>query len=738
MSTLPADRKSSEKPPADSQEKQPSRAWLDGLASYWLRFDRFGWDFLGVFLLVFSLLILLGMTHLTQGSFISPLAQVVEVWLGWGGYALAGLLAMLGVALLRRGPDGSPQLSLGRILAWEGAAFTLLALLALIGGLSVERAEAGLDGGKIGWGLADLLTSFLPPPWITILLGLLLVLFLWYAVGLSARAGAVIRRWVERALQEAEAWQPEPSAPAEALDGLVKTARTAAPAGSTGEAEEEQSSASTPYVRPDNLPPINLLLEEHSASQDPNQIQAVGRQIEKTLAEFGVPSRVIGYRVGPTVTQYAVEPGYVEKTGPDGQVIHQKVRVHQISNLSRDLARALAAERLRIEAPVPGHAYVGVEVPNTKTSVVRLRSLIDSDAFRKVNAPLAIALGKDVSGNPLVADLAKMPHLLVAGTTGSGKSVCIEAITTCLVMNNSPESLRMAMLDPKMVELVRFNGLPHLLGRVETRLERMLAVLQWALSEMDRRYRLLEEAKARDLDAYNRKMVRRKQETLPRIVILVDELADLMMSAPDQTEHALVRLAQMARAVGIHLVVATQRPSTDVVTGLIKANFPARIAFTVASSVDSRVILDTNGAETLLGRGDMLYLAPDVGLPQRAQGVLVSDEEIERVVSFWAEKHEAEGEPAEAPWEGLMKVSEDSDQLVEQAVALVRRTQRASASFLQRQLRIGYPRAARLLDQLEEMGVVGPATVGGKEREVLLDPENGDEDTPDGEDEGYN
>ena len=279
----------------------------------------------------------------------------------------------------------------------------------------------------------------------------------------------------------------------------------------------------------------------------------------------------------------------------------QKVRVSQIANLSRDLALALSAERLRIEAPVPGRSYVGIEVPNQHNSIVRLRPLLESEAFQRLGSPLAIALGRDVSGAPVVADLARMPHLLIAGTTGSGKSVCIAALTTCLVMNNAPSDLRIAMLDPKMVELVRFNGLPHLLGKVETEQERMLGVLHWALAEMDNRYRLLETNRARDLEAYNRKMQRRKQETLPRIVILIDELADLMMSSPDQTEHSLVRLAQMARATGIHLVLATQRPSTDVVTGLIKANFPARIAFTVASSVDSRVILDMNGAETLLG-----------------------------------------------------------------------------------------------------------------------------------------
>ncbi|RMF47390.1 MAG: DNA translocase FtsK, partial [Anaerolineae bacterium] len=314
----------------------------------------------------------------------------------------------------------------------------------------------------------------------------------------------------------------------------------------------------------------------------------------------------------------------------------QKVRVAQIVSLRRDLALALSAERLRIQAPVPGRPYVGIEVPNARMQVVRLRPLLESEAFYALKSPLGMALGRDVSGRPLVADLGKMPHLLIAGTTGSGKSVCISAIATCLAMNNHPRDLRLVMIDPKMVELMRFNGLPHIFGKVETDLERILGVLRWVTAEMDRRYKLLETSRSRHIDSHNRKMARRKDgEHLPRIVVIVDELADLMMAAPDQTEHALVRLAQLARAVGIHLVVATQRPSTDVVTGLIKANFPARLSFAVASGIDSRVILDTPGAEALLGRGDMLFLPPDAPAPIRAQGVLVSDKEVARVLAYW-------------------------------------------------------------------------------------------------------
>ena len=335
--------------------------------------------------------------------------------------------------------------------------------------------------------------------------------------------------------------------------------------------------------------------------------------IEKTLAEFGISTTVIGFRVGPTVTQFAVQPGFMKRPGNTEEEAQQiKVRVAQIASLQKDLALVLSAERLRIEAPVPGKPYVGIEVPNTHSSVVRMRSILETDSFHKIGAPLAMALGRDVSGQPVVADLARMPHLLIAGATGSGKSVCITALAACLAMNNPPEDLRMVMIDSKMVELLRFNGLPHLYGKVETNVERILGVLRWVVVEMEHRYRLLEAAHARDLEAYNRKLARKKDSSpLPRIVVLIDELADLMMSTPDQTEHNLVRLAQMARATGIHLIVATQRPSTAVVAGLIKANFPARLAFAVASGVDSRVILDTTGAENLLGRGDLLFLNPE-------------------------------------------------------------------------------------------------------------------------------
>jgi len=380
---------------------------------------------------------------------------------------------------------------------------------------------------------------------------------------------------------------------------------------------------------------------------------------------------------------------------------------------------------------------VGIEVPNRKTTNVGLRGVMESDGFARLSSPLAIALGRDVSGTPVSADLGKMPHLLIAGTTGSGKSVCITSIITGLVMNNTPDDLRLVMIDPKMVELVRFNGLPHLYGKVEVELERIVGTLRWATREMERRYKLFESTQARDIANYNQK-TKKGGERLPRVVVLIDELADLMLLAPDETEKTLVRLAQMARATGLHLVVATQRPSTDIVTGLIKANFPARVSFAVASGIDSRVILDTPGAESLLGRGDMLFLSPEAQGPVRLQGCLVSDREVERVVTFWREQmaedeEEIEEEPEQkeidkparpkAPWDDMLAreaAVSDKDSQIEEAIQIVKQYGTASASLLQRKMRIGYPRAARLMDELKEMGIVGREQAGGKTREVLI------------------
>ena len=751
-SGLKAKPKGTPKPPRPENpspvETKPSQ--LDVVMQVAGRFQRFTQDIVGVLFLAFALMTLValpGIPNLTGGA-LHGWGMFLRLWLGFGSILIAIITGVAGFMIIRRRPgnETSPT-KWGRIFALEVAALTALMLITLIGGHSLERAERGLEGGRIGWGMVELLRLVLLAIGLSSIYWCYLIIIPIFLV--ACLYGFRPTRLVKVLAQRLAKMSGMPGAhgldsePAVSMAPITETETTA-----VAEAKKkrlqlpaefrkkfrlqpEQIRNATLPPRAERLPPLDLLVSEASTRPDERNINLTAGLIEKTLSEFGIPAKVVGFKVGPTVTQFAVEPGFVEKPAPGEEATRMKVRVAQISSLQRDLSLSLAADRLRIEAPVPGRPYIGIEVPNTHSTVVRLRPLLEAETFYKVNSPLAIAFGRDVSGQPVVADLTSMPHLLIAGTTGSGKSVCIAALTTCLVMNNTPEDLRLVMIDPKMVELVRFNGLPHLFGKVETNLERILGVLRWTVAEMDRRYKLLEGMHARHLDSYNRKVRRHKGgEPLPRIVLMIDELADLMMSAPDQTEPALVRLAQLARATGIHLVVATQRPSTDVVTGLIKANFPARISFAMASSVDSRVILDSTGAESLLGRGDMLFMPPEAPAPIRAQGVMVTDQEVERVISFWQQAH-TQTAVESPPWEGMLeatKVTADRDDLVVKALEVVKGTRHASASLLQRRLRVGYPRAARLIDELEEMGIIGPSRSGGREREVLIEKDPSEEE----------
>lgn len=657
---------------------------------------------------------------------------------GWGApvVALACLIAG-GVLVTRRRGWGQPP-NWTRLVAAEGAFLAALALLDLFG--PADQSEALLPagrGGAVGKAMARLLVETLGDVLAALLLLSALAVTLGIAVGLRRADVARLLRGIadrvtwgvgqakhrlgvfrapsSRPAAPQAAWRNAPSLQPAARPGGLKLLPSPTRGGEGGEVARRRPSA-----RDERLPPLDLLDQTEEVVISEAEIRRKAQIIEETLGYFGLPVRVVEVRQGPVVTQFGLEPGYIERAGSNGEVRRMKVRVSQIAALANDLALALAAPRLRIEAPVPGRSVVGVEVPNIKVGLVGLRAAMESERFQRARSPLTIALGRDVSGAVVVADLEKMPHVLIAGTTGSGKSVCISAIITCLVCTNTPEDLRLVLIDPKRVELTRFNGLPHLLGQVEVEMDRILGVLQWLTREMDERYKTFAAAGARHLTDYNAH-AGQLAGRLPRIVVVLDELADLMMSMPDQTEPLLCRLAQMARATGIHLVVATQRPSTDVVTGLIKANFPARIAFAVASLVDSRVILDMPGAETLLGRGDMLFQAPEASAPIRLQGCFVSDAEIARVVDYWrlqATRSGWEREP-EAPWEAILREREqglDSDELLERAIALARQTGSVSASLLQRRLRIGYPRAARLMDELEALGIIGESERGGRAR----------------------
>ena len=447
--------------------------------------------------------------------------------------------------------------------------------------------------------------------------------------------------------------------------------------------------------------------------------------IEDTLCSFGAPGRVVAINSGPVITQFGVEPLHWEQRSGK----QSRVKVGAIAQLEKDIQLALGARTIRVEAPVPGKGYVGIEVPNKTAALVSLRDVMATDAFRRLHSPLAIALGQRVDGSPVAADLIRMPHLLIAGTTGSGKSVCVNAIINSILLHNAPQQVRFLMIDPKRVELANYNGLPHLISPVVVEMERIVAMLKWVTAEMDQRYQRFSQSGARNIIDYNEQLPA-GSDPLPYIVVVIDELADLMMTAPDITERLITRIAALARATGIHLVIATQRPSVDVVTGLIKANFPARIAFAVAGGVDSRVILDQPGAERLLGRGDMLFQSGEAPAPLRMQGVFVSDSEIENILSFWRAQGRTPLAPSTNPLpirtaqKAIWSEAENGEeQTYAQAVALVRRLKKASVSLLQRRMRIGYNRAARLIDRMEAEGIVGPPTEGSKPRAVLALPE---------------
>lgn len=462
-------------------------------------------------------------------------------------------------------------------------------------------------------------------------------------------------------------------------------------------------------------PSLSLLSESPGAKAERGDINKIARKIEETLQSFSVEARVAEVNLGPAVTQYALE-------------LALGTKVSKITSLANDLALATEAPtgQIRIEAPIPGRNLVGIEIPNRSLEVVTLRTMLASNAMQKNKSKLAVSMGLDVSGNPLIADIAKMPHVLVAGTTGSGKSVLINSFICSLLFRASPQEVKLILVDPKRVEFSSFNGIPHLLTPVIVEPEKILSALKWAMGEMDRRYKLFAERSVRNIEGYNELS---GFQALPYIVIVIDELADLMMFAPVEIEDAIARIAQMARATGIHLVIATQRPSVNVITGLIKANIPCRIAFNVSSMIDSRVIIDSPGAEKLLGRGDMLFMPPESARPTRIQGAYVSEKEVKKLVDFLKNNNypveyteEVINQPHILKGRGGTSVGgpeDGKDAAFEDAIRLVCQFDTASASFLQRKMSIGYSRAARILDQLEEAGIVGMAE-GSKPRDVLV------------------
>lgn len=828
----------------------------------------------GVFVIFLTAVLILSLISPDQGELTTALSNVVWQVFGWGSLVAPLIGGGIGLYLVLWGMGQPPKLPGYRLL---GLALLFLVVLAFASMIVLTRndqfasygdvARAQTGGGYMGGAVADVLTGLVGHLGAIFTLGVLGLLGAIFVLNLSREdLGNLLQRGYA-GLQEQMARPPEadipqvPELPAprqrrlrfnrsrkkqnsdtavqlpivaqepvrEITTPPIRTARPTAaqekPARRKGRGKTDTDSPNeTPTIvspvfvggkkRPSpawQLPGVTEILDAGSEQGVNNAaIREQVEIIEHTLESFGAPATVVEINQGPTITQFGVEPNYLESRS--GR--RTKVKVGKIASLADDLALALAARSIRIQAPVPGKPYVGIEVPNVSKVLVSLRDVMESSEFRKINSPLRIGLGQNVAGQSIATDLAAMPHLLIAGTTGSGKSVCVNGIIACLLLQNTPEDLKVVMVDPKRVELTGYNGVPHLAAPVVVDMDRVISTLQWALREMDIRYKMFAQVGARNIRDYNKKTARQADvDKMPYIAIIIDELADLMMLAPEDTERAITRLAQMARATGIHMIIATQRPSVDVVTGLIKANFPARIAFAVASSTDSRVILDSTGAERLLGQGDMLFQSPDAAAPVRLQGCFVSDGELTKLIGYWQQarrfnlitereaqqrpqpeqrrpaappqraekpaeplpsetktvvepapartnaaatrpsaaattpsketKQEVNGVPQQKPlWKALEEAEEtaeqseleETDELMPEAIALVRKLNKASTSLLQRRFRIGYTRAARMIDAMEQMNIIGPPTGTSKAREVL--PADGAEpadESPDSE-----
>jgi S-DNA-T family DNA segregation ATPase FtsK/SpoIIIE len=834
---------------------------------------------IGVSTIFVAAILVLSLFAPNQGQLTTWLSDMMRQVMGWGAYLIPLIAAGIGLYLVLWGMEQPPNVPVYRLL---GAGILLVVFVAFASMVSFMRQEGMADywevakaqqgGGYFGGLVATALTESvgnIGAIFVLVVLGFvgavlisglnrqdmsryLKELFSEEGMGVSGegaprpdipinpghnrRSQAVQLKLVpdeENGNSTAKSAKKTASQPAKKKRGRISLRKKkedkpsrpkSAPVreASTATIDSTLAAGSMTWV----LPSVSKILESGSDLDVNNAaIREQVEIIEHTLESFGAPATVVEINQGPTVTQFGVEPNYIQMR--NGR--QTKVKVGKIAGLADDLALALAAKSIRIQAPVPGKSYVGIEVPNPAKTLVSLRDVIESPDYGRIKGTLGLALGQNVSGESIVANLATMPHLLIAGTTGSGKSVCVNSIIACLLLKNTPDDLKLVMIDPKRVELTGYNGVPHLAAPVVVEMDRVISTLQWALREMDRRYEAFASVRARHIDEYNKKISRRKNaQKMAYIVIVIDELADLMMLAPEDTERAVTRLAQMARATGIHMVIATQRPSVDVVTGLIKANFPARIAFAVASGTDSRVILDTTGAERLLGQGDMLFQKPDAPAPLRLQGCFTSDVELGRLITYWQTARrqnlittdaaqqktevsprttpttetgkrtktvQAKSKPSQSPaappdaingsssskqtkqpesdkpagqkpvpnnskttgnkttkesasgtppqtsqagpppqqplWEALQEEAqkpEYTDELMPEAIAMVRKLNKASTSLLQRRFRIGYTRAARMIDAMAEQGIIGPPTGNSKARTVY--PVDDGEETP--------
>jgi DNA segregation ATPase FtsK/SpoIIIE, S-DNA-T family len=651
----------------------------------------------GVFLFIFALIITFGLLNV-GGSLSLGLAEIVTNLIGWAKFILPITLIVFSVALFY--PEKleiTPFTYFGIVGFVAGFAGMFHAFVPLED--SRQIAELGKGGGLVGHYIQlPLLNLFNPTLTFIVLLGATVIFFL-------IASNVSLRDLIDSINDNSE--KPEKA---------QKNVRINEPAGSRkpmipnrkSESNNGREEAKVPLSVIDSadwkFPPLELL-DSTSTKPEAGNIQKNAEIIQKTLANFAVKVAMGDVNVGPTVTQYTLKPD-------------EGVKLNKITNLDRDLALSLAAHPVRIEAPIPGKSLVGIEIPNKSAAIVRLRAILESDTFEKRRSNLAVVLGLDVAGHPQIADITKMPHLLIAGATGSGKSVCINTILMSLLYQNKPKDLKMILVDPKRVELAPYNAIPHLIAPVITEADKTVSALKWAVIEMERRYKILQAAGKRNIEEYK---AAKTGEEMPYIIIVIDELAELMAVSANEVEGYIVRISQLARAVGIHLILATQRPSVNVITGLIKANVTTRIAFSVASQVDSRTILDQAGAEKLLGMGDMLFISSDTPKPKRIQGAFLSEKEVNDITGFI--KNQGEPEYNEEILAQATRTTGDlgapDDELFIDAADCVVRAGKASASLLQRRLRIGYARAARLLDLLEERGIIGAAD-GARPRDVLI------------------
>ncbi|HUV42742.1 MAG TPA: DNA translocase FtsK [Patescibacteria group bacterium] len=653
---------------------------------------------------LFSLAAIIVFSFSRQGTLLTKLFQVFIYYFGWGAVLLPFLLMTAGLMMARL------RWRITRPNVFVGSVVLAIALISL--------TRTGLIGSQIWYQLAGLISAFGA---FFVLMGFV---FIGFVVVFNTSLEEIVlflMKFITRIRQLSAGLKKVSSRRQLATGDLeIRSGGSKEAVKSESQKREEELTSSLVTNLPAEegvweFPPLSLLADSVSGKADRGDIKKNADLIEKTLESFGVAARVAEVNLGPAVTQYALE-------------IALGTKLSKITTLANDLALALAAPtgQIRIEAPIPGRSLVGIEVPNRSPEFVTLKKMLTSDQMEKAKSRLTIPLGLNVSGDSVVDNINRMPHVLIAGATGSGKSVCINSFIAAILFRASPAEVKFILVDPKRVELTQYNGIPHLLTPVIVDPEKVISALKWAISEMERRYKLFAEVGVRNIDAYNELS---GFSALPYILIIIDELADIMLFAPAEVEDVICRIAQMARATGIHLIISTQRPSVDVITGLIKANIPCRIAFNVSSQVDSRVIIDMPGAEKLLGRGDMLYIPPDQAKPTRIQGTLVSEPEIQKLIGFLKKAGVAPQyteEVTKMPTKAGTVIGgeiQERDELFDDAVRTVCRYERASASLLQRRLKVGYARAARIIDQLERVGIVGSAE-GSKPREVLIkDPE---------------